>query len=181
MSMPRTYDNGPPPNVGAYLARRMARIYPAYWCALLGCVFVIGGTRIKGVYYGNYMTGGWRWFANLTLIQGYSTDFRFHKPVGFQGLIQAWTLVVEVSFYLTLPVIALMFRSSDPSRVPNRSPRSAQWRGIILLSILCAVGQLWVAWWDAPEWARVLPASMPMFVSGMILAVAMTSPGGPVA
>ena len=60
------------------------------------------------------------WLANLTLTQIY-------VPLTLTaGLTQMWSLSVEVSFYMALPVLALLAR-----RMPVRRPdagRSSRWR-----------------------------------------------------
>ena len=142
--------------IGSYLVRRMFRIYPAYWCALFGTVFVIRGTTA--------LHGGWPWFANLALVQGYSNTARFRPQ--FVGMIQAWTLVVEVTFYVFLAVyiavVAVVARRGDPLRTHAF--------GIGGVAALALSYQFWVHLGSPPLWANVLTPHLPFFLVGMVLA-----------
>ena len=42
-----TFDGAPPPRLGSYVTRRVARIVPGYWCALLGAV-LFAGAVVRG-------------------------------------------------------------------------------------------------------------------------------------
>lgn len=74
-----------------YYLKRVARIMPAYWvCVGVVLLFfpVAFGTDAKA------------WLANLFLLQVYVPD------VLSGGLTHLWSLSVEVSFYLAMPLIA---------------------------------------------------------------------------
>ncbi len=140
-----------------YIARRALRIFPAYWIALLGTTFVIRGVV--------YLHGAWPWFANLTLIQGYSRQARYNPE--FVGMIQAWTLVVEITFYCFLALYASTLR-----RIAGKAPAlSAQAAGLAALSVLTIGAYLWSHLAHAPDWIYVLPEQMPLFLCGMLVAV----------
>jgi peptidoglycan/LPS O-acetylase OafA/YrhL len=85
------FEGRPAPRVALYFRRRALRIVPAYWLALTvlaiwpGLAFVHG--HLWWVYYGFLQD------LRVTWIQG--------------GLKTAWSLAVEVQFYLLLPVYAL--------------------------------------------------------------------------
>lgn len=88
----------PAPGLREHVVRRAARIYPAYWLAF-GVLLALGEIQ---------MNGGFLHFgAHLALVQGYFTDAANDM---FDGIQQAWTLVVEVSFYAVVPVIYLVLR-----------------------------------------------------------------------
>jgi peptidoglycan/LPS O-acetylase OafA/YrhL len=82
-----------PTRLGEYAERRLERIVPAYWVALtvaaivlpLGYVFTAGG---------------------VPTFYGFVQVYRGTGVAG-QGLGQAWTLCVEVAFYVFLPLWAL--------------------------------------------------------------------------
>ena len=104
------------------------------------------------------------WLANLTLTQIY-------VPLTLTaGLTQMWSLSVEVSFYLALPVIALLAR-----RLPVRAR----------IPVLAAVGVLSLGWTLIPfhtpfgvsavNWP---PAFFSWFAAGMLLAELTVSPVG---
>lgn len=84
----------PLPSVRKYLRRRMLRILPAYWVSLTILAIFPG---LAGVFTGDW----WRYYFFLQL---YSTrTLNIGNPV-------AWTLCVEMAFYLILPVWAIAVR-----------------------------------------------------------------------
>jgi peptidoglycan/LPS O-acetylase OafA/YrhL len=99
----------PPPRTLRYLRRRAFRIVPAYWVALTLLAIFPG---IAGVFTGDW----WRFYFFLQL---YSTE-----TVG-QGIPVAWSLCVEVTFYLLLPVWALLLRRATLGGGPSSSACSA--------------------------------------------------------
>jgi peptidoglycan/LPS O-acetylase OafA/YrhL len=80
----------PPPRTSRYLRRRVLRIVPAYWVALTALAIFPG---IVGVFTDDW----WRYYFFLQL---YS-----HDTVG-GGIPVAWSLCVEVTYYLSLPLWA---------------------------------------------------------------------------
>jgi peptidoglycan/LPS O-acetylase OafA/YrhL len=82
------------PSLRRFGRRRAGRILPAYWVALTLLALYPG---ITGV----FSDDGWRYYGFLQL---YSTD------TINQGIPVAWTLCVEVTFYLALPLWALAMR-----------------------------------------------------------------------
>ena len=88
------------PATGPYFRRRFLRIFPAYWLVLVFVFFVFRTAPLHGrgdvfIYFG--------------LVQIYS---RSHI---LGGLTQAWSLSTEITFYLFLPIWAVLIR-----RVRNR-------------------------------------------------------------
>ncbi|HEU0018908.1 MAG TPA: acyltransferase [Thermoleophilaceae bacterium] len=77
-----------------YLRRRVLRIVPAYWLALTVLAIYPG---LLGVF-----TGDW-W-----IYYGFGQIYQLETFVN--GIPQAWTLCVEVTFYLALPFYALALR-----------------------------------------------------------------------
>ncbi|WCO67335.1 acyltransferase [Iamia majanohamensis] len=108
-----------------YLARRLGRIYPPYWVALVGIVVLFGYTGLTG----------WDWIPVLTLTHVY--DPRLANV----GLYVSWTLAVEATFYVTLPMFAWVLRRlAPPSRTTVRQRFRAQLIGVAcvyLTGILC--------------------------------------------
>lgn len=92
--------DGPP--VRAYLRNRFLRIAPAYWLAVLGAGLVLRSTYLPpGVAEGRSLASEPDTLVvNLLLVQGYSPS-----TLG-TGIGPAWSLGVEVVFYLVLPVLA---------------------------------------------------------------------------
>jgi peptidoglycan/LPS O-acetylase OafA/YrhL len=86
-------------SIGRYGRRRALRILPAYWAALTLLAIFPG---IAGVFTGDW----WRYYGYLQL---YSTAGRS------SGIQVGWTLCVEVSFYIVLPLWVILMR-----RLPDR-------------------------------------------------------------
>jgi peptidoglycan/LPS O-acetylase OafA/YrhL len=84
----------PLPSRVRYLRRRMLRILPAYWFALTVLAIFPG---IAGVYTGDW----WRYYFFLQLYSSRTLN---------TGIPVAWTLCVEMSFYLLLPLWATVIR-----------------------------------------------------------------------
>jgi peptidoglycan/LPS O-acetylase OafA/YrhL len=105
------------PSIRRYLINRMLRILPAYWVILLLVGFVL---QSAFVFLPHHPIHGGLFdpselFSNMFLVQNY-------RPwTLLTGIVPAWSLGVEVVFYLTLPVLALVAlslarRSSNPLR-----------------------------------------------------------------
>jgi peptidoglycan/LPS O-acetylase OafA/YrhL len=146
------------PSARVFLLRRALRITPAYWVAL---TFAVAVLSLAGVW---TVTGIVRYYG---LLQGYDADW-----VG-GGLPQAWTLTVEVAFYLFLPVWALAIRRLAPG-----VSLAGELRG---LALLAAVSVAWKAGALAfvvdpnvtavDPWLIALPAHADQLALGMALAV----------
>jgi peptidoglycan/LPS O-acetylase OafA/YrhL len=148
-------DNGPRPATGHYLRSRVVRIMPAYVVAVVVILSLLPDSDHASLTV---------WLANLTLTQIY-------VPLTLTGgLTQMWSLSVEVTFYLALPILALLAR-----RVPVRARVPA----------IAALGALSWAWAWVPfhtasginslNWP---PAFFSWFAAGMLLAEWVHSPIG---
>jgi peptidoglycan/LPS O-acetylase OafA/YrhL len=91
------------PSAAAFGWRRFLRIMPAYWVALTLITVWLG---LPLVFSGH---GIWTFYG---LVQVYQPDY------ALGGLVQAWTLCVEVVFYLSLPLWGALMR-----RLPAASNR----------------------------------------------------------
>jgi peptidoglycan/LPS O-acetylase OafA/YrhL len=87
------YGRRPAVPVGSYFRRRFVRIYPAFIVVLIFNYLITPAAR---------QAGGSLWLETLFMIQNYRTNFVNQLT----GLVQCWSLAVEVSFYLALPFIA---------------------------------------------------------------------------
>lgn len=143
------------PPAGHYLRSRVVRIMPAY---LVSVVVILALLPDAG---GASLTV---WLANLTMTQIY-------VPLTLTpGLTQMWSLAVEVSFYVALPVLALAAR-----RLPVRAR----------VPVIATVALLSLGWGFLPihtpygvnplNWA---PAYGCWFGAGMLLAEWAFSPVG---
>ncbi|WP_155763464.1 acyltransferase family protein [Mycobacterium asiaticum] len=151
-------DLAPRPRTGHYLRSRVVRIMPAY---LVAVVVIL--TLLPDSNHANLTV----WLANLTLTQIY-------VPLTLTGgLTQMWSLSVEVSFYLALPLLAFLWR---------RLPVGAR------IGVIGALGALSWAWGWLPlavlgggpganpvNWP---PAFFSWFAAGMVLAELVHSPVG---
>jgi len=143
------------PSTGHYLRSRVVRIMPAY---LVAVVVIL--TLLPDVSHPNLTV----WLANLSLTQVY-------VPLTLTaGLTQMWSLSVEVSFYLALPILALLaVRLPVRGRVP---------------AIAAAAVVSWFWGWipfAAPAGLNPLtwpPAFFSWFAAGMLLAEWAHSPPG---
>jgi peptidoglycan/LPS O-acetylase OafA/YrhL len=153
---------GDRPPLGDYLRRRAVRILPGYYVALLGSIALLWnlastpGVRLPPAeslplffVFGENFTG--------------ATVMKLNPPM--------WTLAVEVSFYLALPLIGLAaIRLAGGRR-----------RQLVVPIGLIALG---LAWNGLAELAglglpgtKVLPAMLPYFGAGMLAAVMVASDG----
>src|SRR3954452_1014371 len=140
--------NGRSPSLGRYAVRRFARIAPAYWAAVIGSLLLLHGS-------------------------GHGRDIDLHDLPKFLLFLanvfpetrnqldpQLWSLHIEVSFYVVLPLIGLaLLRARRP----------------LLVSVcLLAAGLAWTtagaihAW--PPEATWTLPSYLGAFAAGIAAA-----------
>lgn len=142
----------PAPPLGPYLLRRAVRVLPAYWLALT-VLWMLGA-----------VTMGSTWWRSYLLLQPYD---RFTT---FEGIVQAWTLGVEVVFYLALPVWAAGIRRI----ARGRDRRRVELVGCAVL-VGAAYGFRQVVSLADPSWRGLafqwFPSYIDAFAIGMALAV----------
>lgn len=139
-----------PPPTGRYLWKRALRILPLYWVIVVVCLLgepANADVDLRG------------WISNLTLTQLYTQQ---HHD---QGLAHMWSLCTEVAFYLVLPFLMPLLTSR----------RSLDLRRVIAVSALLSVcGLIWAAgaadWTGHPFASEWLPAYLPWFLAGTVLA-----------
>lgn len=143
------------PPTGHYLRSRLVRIMPGY---LVAVVVIL--TLLPEANHASPTV----WWANLTLTQVY-------VPLTLTaGLTQMWSLSVEVSFYLALPILALLARPLPVrARVPVIAAVALASLGWGLLPIHTALGVNFLNW---------PPAYASWFAAGMLLAEWTVSPLG---
>ena len=154
-------DLRPRPETKPFLLRRFARIMPAYWVLLALTMLIRPWEHSTGLSVQKTTWKDWIEYATLTHI--YFGD----NP--HQALTHIWSLVVELSFYLALPVIAGF-------ALRGRRPRRIMRRQTIVLGVLAAIGPVYgVVVHQIPslqnrlalQW---LPAYFDWFALGMVLA-----------
>lgn len=143
--------HAPAPAVTAYLRRRAARILPAYYVALAGAVVLLAaaqgtpGVRLPPID-----------MLPLFLIFAQNLDpatiMKLDPPM--------WTLVVELMFYLLLPILgAIMLRARRPVLVAC----GALAAGLMYDAAVAGQGL-------SQPWTKALPALLPLFAVGMVMA-----------
>ncbi|MDR3663243.1 MAG: acyltransferase [Mycobacterium sp.] len=142
------------PPTGHYLRSRVVRIMPGYLVAVVVILALLPDANADLTV----------WLANLTLTQVY-------VPLTLTaGLTQMWSLAVEVSFYLVLPVLALLAR-----RLPVH-------RRVSAIAVLAVASFAWPALpWHLPfgvNQMNWLPALFSWFAAGMLLAELTVMPVG---
>ena len=146
------------PRVASYLIHRAARIAPGYYLALLGAFVLLWGAA---------GTPGVR-LPDAELLPLFLVFAQNFDPGAVMKLDPPmWTLTIEVSFYLLLPLAALV----GALRLPRR--RAAQ--TLVPLALLAA-GVAWnhgIAGSGSIVAGKVLPAMLPYFALGMLAAVAL--------
>ncbi len=151
----------PAPSAGRYLRRRLLRIVPAFWVAML----VMGALGWISVLNGDW----WRYF-------GFVQNLSVETVLG--GIRPAWSLCVEMSFYLVLPLWALGIARLLRGRPPRTQIRA---EAIALGALALASLALRAAFFDADHgslWLVTLPAFLDWFAVGMGLALASVALAG---
>jgi peptidoglycan/LPS O-acetylase OafA/YrhL len=151
------------PSIGRYAIRRVARLFPLYWLALVAAIVTVGreGARI------------WDLAAHVLLL---------HNLVPGEQLAilpAAWTLGLELLFYVSVPAAAIALarrrRSGGLTAQELAGWVVTVWIGSILWTVVAdLVGNT-----DTGLWLRLLfPSLVSMFCPGILLAVAERAPAG---
>lgn len=153
------FQDRPEPDPVRFLRHRALRIYPAYWVALLAFIVLIGVKNPSPEKYAKI----------ALLMQNY---YPAHAQV---GLHVAWTLVIEVSFYVALPFIAWGIRHGLARGA--RSPLARLQAQLLGLGLMVVGSVLWrctVGPQDTPfDMTHLwLFNFLDWFALGMLLAVA---------
>jgi peptidoglycan/LPS O-acetylase OafA/YrhL len=171
----------PRQSVGAYLRNRALRIIPAYWLILLvlGVVLGAGVIRLSSTEVGLGRPDPALLLLNLGLVQNYV------PATLITGIPPAWSLAVEVAFYLVLPLLAWMAVAGARRAATVRGRTIAVLAPAVLLLFVGLSGKAAALWlfragegpapgWDG-DWHSVLVRSFwaqaDLFSFGMALAV----------
>lgn len=152
----------PMPSVRDYFRNRALRILPAYCVILLGVAVVLQH---------ELLTAPLELLANLLMIQNYVPAYVVGGDEGV-GIVPAWSLVIEVSFYALVPILGYV------------AVRRSSARGGGLVAALVPVGAMLAAGLAAKAIARAmepsglltvwnvaLPTHADWFAAGMAVAV----------
>lgn len=150
-------DGTPKPALGRYLRQRAARIVPGYYLAIVGSVALLWGLAgHPGV--------------RLPPLEQLPLFFIFGQNLSSATVMKLdppmWTLAIEASFYLVLPLIGWL-----ALRLPPR--RAAQ---VAIPLGLAVLGTAYATWAHSRglsmPWTKSLPPALPYFAAGMTAAVA---------
>lgn len=140
------------PSYTRYMLQRMARILPLYW--LLLTLYYIDPAFGKGK--ANWLT--------------YSLAHGFSDQHNLDGIAQAWSLTVEMTFYFLAPLLVLLQRKHWLYLVS----------ALVLLFVLFrGVGMVWLGWNGNPDKffypdefliTGTFPGNATQFLAGMLLA-----------
>ena len=144
------------PSPRAYALRRVTRIVPAYWIAFTA--FLVFGFGV-GAHFGGVLD------HYLLIHNEIPGDAGTLLPV-------AWTLGIEASFYLAVPVVAALVRRRTAA--PITELRLLAWvaalaAGSVALHLAVFTRPLPTGWGSVVQYT--LPAQLLFFVPGIVLAV----------
>jgi peptidoglycan/LPS O-acetylase OafA/YrhL len=171
------------PDIRRYFRNRVLRIVPAYWVILLATGVLLPAAQIR-VSSDSLALG--RLTSDPALVVRDATFIQNYLPSSMiTGIGPAWSLAVEVVFYVTLPCLAWL-AAACARRVEGPRRRSlAAFVPIALLVVIGASGRAtaqflvipeggWNPGWDG-DWhaviARSFWAQADLFAFGMALAV----------
>ena len=142
-----------PPQLGRFALRRLARIGPAYWVALAGSVAVLHESgHSRAVPFSELPK-----FALFAQNVFHSTRNQLDPPM--------WSMHVEATFYVALPLIGLALVHAGRGRA----------RALAICGALVVANLVWrgvaVAWQLPPEARWTLPTYLGAFACGIAAAV----------
>lgn len=148
------------PPLKRYLVRRVARILPAYWLAVVLCLSLLRENRGASAA---------DWVRHFGLVQIY------HYGWLREGLSQTWSLCTEVAFYLLLPVAVI-----PVTRLLRRRGWSPTWP-LLMCLVFAIVPTGWALFLHSAPASNVwvmgtfwLPAYTGWFGAGIAMAVLRT-------
>ncbi len=150
------------PSTRAFFAKRALRILPLYYVAIL----LVWASRYDGLAE-----------ERVDLVEHLTFTQTFSQAHVFWTIGPAWSLAVEVGFYLLLPALGALAYAAC-ARLRTRAGRLALLAALPLIVGLASLAfKAWALWvWHAPmdRWTVWfgLPARADGFAAGMLLAVA---------
>jgi peptidoglycan/LPS O-acetylase OafA/YrhL len=146
-------DGRPESTIVHYLRRRALRILPGYWVAL---------AVTAGVGWITFTLGWWRYAFFLQPYNIYSL---------FSGINPAWTLAIEVLFYISLPLWVVVARRLLADRPRAAQLRAELWAVAALAVFGIAFRTAAVLIENTSLWVISYPAHLAWFAGGMGLAL----------
>lgn len=118
---------GDRPLLRVFARRRLARIFPAYLLVLFVIAIVYPVSRPE-------TAGGWVRAITLTWI--------YHSGELRPAMLHTWSLAVELSWYVALPVLA----GITTAVARSRAPRTGFWISVGMISLALPISAAW-RWW----------------------------------
>jgi peptidoglycan/LPS O-acetylase OafA/YrhL len=140
-----------------YARRRIARIVPAYWLGMVGAIALLwGGTGTPGIRLPAV--------SDLPLFAVFGQNYSLDTIMRLNPV--TWTLCVEAAFYVLLPLLgAIAWRLGPRARGGH----------VGLVAALIPLGLVWNVLVHEHGWnilaSKALPAYLPYFAFGMLLAI----------
>lgn len=152
------FRDGTNPSFRSFWVRRLKRILPAYWTAFIVITFVMRADTVR------------HGLGAMVIYLGFGQIYFPHYVLS--GITQAWSLCTEMSFYLALPLWAMLMVRRQRSRrdqlqvellgLAALTATSFLYRTVVLLNAHSPLAR------TMPNW---LPAYSDLFALGMLLAV----------
>jgi peptidoglycan/LPS O-acetylase OafA/YrhL len=136
-------------DVRAYARRRIARIVPAYYACLIGCLLLYAAVGYSDI------TPHAR-LLPVFLVFGQN----FHRETLMQIDPVTWTLCVEVAFYATLPALGFLALRLGPER---RLGQAA------VMGVLVAMTLAWDLVMHSHGWKDIAPKTLPAYIGHFAL------------
>jgi len=167
----------PLPSISRYLRSRALRILPAYWTVLL--ITGLAGTTILGASHSGLRVGP-PGDARL-LLEDALLVANYRPSTMWTGVLPAWSVTIEIAFYLALPALAVM-AAALARRGERDSPTRAALAPIAVLLVVGFGGKVAAALFvpgpgrsAASDWHAVLERSLlthaDLFAFGMLAAL----------
>jgi peptidoglycan/LPS O-acetylase OafA/YrhL len=176
----------PGPSIRTYLRNRALRILPAYWVILFVTGVVLNAALLRD---GSFeMVLGSLAGQPATLAKNVALVHSYDPQTLLTGIGPAWSLVIEIAFYATLPLLAMLAVLLARRARTRRGRRLATLVGPLVLLALGLLGKVFAHYvrahfdagstgWGA-DWYSVLARSFltnaDLFVFGMLLAIVHT-------
>lgn len=150
----RAYVEGSPfPRPVRYVWRRVLRIFPAYWVVLTATLLFVDLPPSP----------------TADVAEAYALSLQWSQSTLSAALGQAWTLNVEIRFYLLLPVAALVLVGIGRLAGRRLSPAARAW-SVAVLAVATAVVTLQLSGGEAPFFSGGLLPALFAFMPGVALA-----------
>jgi peptidoglycan/LPS O-acetylase OafA/YrhL len=168
--------SGRVPSIRNYLRNRALRILPAYW-VILAVVAVVLPAALLRLSRTDLVLD--RLVARPQILAGNALLAQNYVPVGLDtGIGPAWSLAIEVIFYLVLPVLGVAAAWSFRRANTSRGQLAALLLPAIVLLLIGTAGKAANAWLLTPDsypggpiLARSFLSHADLFAPGMALAV----------